>query len=797
MRHDSASSRSFARVHARRALTPQAFGLASLIGWLCSQSAYAQTDPPPPPPIPEETEAAAPAAEVGVTANANANASQDGFIPAEPQPTSAEAMPVAPAPPEESPSAKDAETKAWFRRQSLRVSSTLSGSAGLMRVREAGSGDAGTFRVNLAGSFFSQGGFLCNEFTVCLDPVTGAALPDDSSTRAQTIVSLSVTPFPFLEAFFNLKNAATSNSSGRPSSLQTVGEPSLGIKGFMPKVADRIYSFGAEAELMLLTGSGGVGLSGGSTSFALRGLGTLDLNNRTREEDRIPLRAHVNFGYYFDNSGQSVASIETTPPPNGRGEPIQRPERFGLGISRVDALEIGLGAEVVHDYVRPFLEWTLEAPINRQGYVCNIEGAASRGDLCLGVASAFNTTPQRLTLGARVFPWQASGLSITGALDIGTGATTIFVEEIRPEMPYNLWLAVGYAVDTRPPEPVVIEAPVIAPPSAREPERRIAGVVVDETSGVPLGGAVVMYDDPGATGMVANSEGAFRSGDLAPGEYKLLVRAPLHRDGECTVVVPEFAEPTAPAESEGIEAALQGAPAGSAPADSAPQAPTDLVAEVTCSLKELPRVGNVVLVLVDAETGATVPTASVTITDPLSRSLELQADNQGSLQFNNVPFGTAYLVAQADNYLKTVMPVVVDSREDLRVHVVINRTPKKPAVRLAPTQITLLSPIQFVEDTDQVAPQSMLVVEQLAALLRDDAKAGPVEIGVHSAAGGAGTELALTQARADSLRQILVRLGVDGTAVEAKGYGSEKPIATGTDEASVEKNNRVEITRKK
>src|SRR5690606_41709262 len=82
-------------------------------------------------------------------------------------------------------------------------------------------------------------------------------------------------------------------------------------------------------------------------------------------------------------------------------------------------------------------------------------------------------------------------------------------------------------------------------------------------------------------------------------------------------------------------------------------------------------------------------------------------------------------VAETASYLRTVMPVVVDSRDALRVHVVLNRTPNRPAVRLTPTQVTLSAPIDFVEDTEQVAPQSMLVVEQLAALLRDDANVGP------------------------------------------------------------------------
>lgn len=785
MRYDS-MIRTVALTPPPRALRPKMMGLGALLGWLVAPSVvHAQSEPPPPPPIVEEappeegTTGAAASAEFGADTSGDPSAEIDAF----------ESPYVTPDEPE-SDLVREAETRAWFRKQSLRVSSTLSGSAGLFRVREAGSGDAGTFRVNLAGSFFSQSAFLCNEYTPCLDPVTGAELPDDSSTRAQTLVSLSVTPFPFLEAFFNLKNAATSNSRGRPSSLQTVGEPSIGVKGFLPKVPDRIFSVGGEAELVLLTGNGGVGLSGGSTSFALRALGTLDLNNRTNPSDRVPLRAHVNLGYYFDNSAQGVAGVETTRPPAGRGEPIQRTERFGLGISRVDAFEIGLGAEIIHDYVRPFLEWTVDVPVNRQGYVCNIDSAARRGDMCLGVGAAFNTTPQRLTLGARVFPWQASGLSLTGGLDIGTGATTIFVEELRPEMPYNLWLAIGYAVDTRPPEPVVIAAPATSAPLPPEPERHIVGVVIDENTGAAIPGAIVLYDDPAATGMVANLEGSFRSGDVAPGEYKLLVRAPLYRDGECAVTVPDAPSAPVSGESSDIEAALAGTEAPPPPASG------DVIAEVSCSLKELPRVGNVVLVLVDADTGATVPTGAVTITDPLNRSLELRADNQGSLQFNNVPFGTAYLVAEADNYLRTVMPVVVDSRDDLRVHVVLNRQPKRAAVRLTPTQVTLSSSIDFVDDTEQVAPQSMLVVEQLAALLREDESVGAVELGVHSAASG-GDEIALTQSRAEALRQVLIRLGVDGTRLEARGYGSEKPIATGTDEASLAKNNRVEVIRKK
>src|SRR5690606_34382792 len=137
-------------------------------------------------------------------------------------------------------------------------------------------------------------------------------------------------------------------------------------KFFTPHEADQIFSFGGEAQLWLLNGTGGVGLDGSGTSFALRGLGTLDLANKTNKEERIPLRAHMNLGYLFDYSSNLVESTEAN-----RGEPISRIERFGLESNRTDSFQIGLGVEGVFDQFRPFLEYTVDVPVNRDGYTCN------------------------------------------------------------------------------------------------------------------------------------------------------------------------------------------------------------------------------------------------------------------------------------------------------------------------------------------------------------------------------------------------------------------------------------------
>ena len=49
----------------------------------------------------------------------------------------------------------------------------------------------------------------------------------------------------------------------------------------------------------------------------------------------------------------------------------------------------------------------------------------------------------------------------------------------------------------------------------------------------------------------------------------------------------------------------------------------------------------------------------------------------------------------------------------------------------------------------------------------------------------------LGERRADSVREYLVGLGVDAARLFTISYGSDRPAATGTDDASYAKNRRV------
>ena len=145
------------------------------------------------------------------------------------------------------------------------------------------------------------------------------------------------------------------------------------------------------------------------------------------------MRAHVNLGYQFDNSSKLVEDYESE-----QGQ-IDRIERFSLDINRVDFLTFGLGVEGLFDTARPFLEWSIDIPTNRQSYLC-LRNETRAGDSCLRDRAEFATTPSRLSAGIRLMPWTAvswwpEGMTLTGALDLATGGSSDFLVEVAPEAP--------------------------------------------------------------------------------------------------------------------------------------------------------------------------------------------------------------------------------------------------------------------------------------------------------------------------------------------------------------------------
>lgn len=711
----------------------------------------------------------------------------------------------------------DDEERAW-REASLREQNSLNASTGLLRIVTPSSGAPGTFRVSFIPSYFAATGFLCNSSSPC--PPFGNDRPSraDSLDRVGVHLGLSATPAPFLEAYIGLHNSATSNDRSRPELLQVLGDANLGIKAFIPSAPDELFLFGGALDLYLLNGMGGVGIDGAGTSFGVTGMATLAFDRRSNPKDAVPLRFHLNMGYLFDNSASLVEELEQNAPPTGRGENISRIERFGLGINRVDFFKIGIGGEYLHEIVRPFVEWTIDIPVNRQNYVCNVNDAEARGDRCLGDHQNFSVAPSRLTLGTRLYPWKGRGLSLLGALDVGTGAIRTFIDEVAPEPTWTLYLGLAYAVDTEPPKPIVRRERVEVA-AAIPPETYIQGTVVEKGTGAKVPDAIVRFDGRALPGMVTDEQGRFRTIDLEPGTYTFKVTATGYRDGQCSATVaavspgaawsstppgaapPPGSNQPAAAWGQAQPGAAEGAPAqGSAPPEpTVPAAasgaqPTDIAVPVQCELEALPKVGNVLGALLDQETGRPVGGAKVTITDRLNRSLELYADAAGAFRFENVPPGIVKITVEAPGYFTSTNEFTIRPREETPARISLNKRPAQPNVVVTNREIKLKKQVHFVTDSAEISPDSAAILEEIAEVLRNHPEITSIEVQGHTDNQGSPPyNLRLSQNRAQAVVDELVRLGVDPSRLEAKGYGQDKPLLPNTTEANRARNRRVQL----
>ncbi|MGB4557245.1 MAG: peptidoglycan-associated lipoprotein Pal [Burkholderiaceae bacterium] len=102
--------------------------------------------------------------------------------------------------------------------------------------------------------------------------------------------------------------------------------------------------------------------------------------------------------------------------------------------------------------------------------------------------------------------------------------------------------------------------------------------------------------------------------------------------------------------------------------------------------------------------------------------------------------------------------------------------------------------VYFEYDSFAIKPEFQSVIEKQANLLKAN-KARKVAIEGHTdERGGREYNLALGQKRSEAVRRALSLLGVSDSQMEAVSFGEEKPAQPGSDEASMAKNRRAEIS---
>jgi len=722
----------------------------------------------------------------------------DEDAPAAPAATSPAA--TAPAATPEQPGTP--ETDEARRTRILPRFSSLDGSIGLLHTRAAQTGAAGSFRFGLIGEYFGASEYL-------RPPTLGgtAAVGVDSASHVGGTATLSYSPLDFLEIFASIRAYANANDRERPSLFQVLGDTTLGVKG-----AARIWRglyVGGYASLYLLNRSGDIGLLGDSTSADFGVLSTLDLRDFGAS---VPLRFHINAHYYLDNSSAIVSQTEerrrAAQPgydaarcASGAIDPtcfleVSRIERHALGINRVDRFGINLAAEAELPWVRPFLEWHVGVPVNRQGYSCfepgtgmSGPGGAADDDACLA-REGFSAMPSRFTIGTRVLP-PVRGLAALLAFDIATSGSSTFVRELAPTPPWQFYFGASFAYDIHPPVQRV-EVPGPERVTTREVDRtppggHVVGMVRDAESHNAVGGAIVNFTGHPELHILATAtDGRFRSGHIAPGEYRLAVTAPEFNPGECTFTVP--------------------APAPAPEGSTAPAPNPDAEVNVNCELRAMPRRGGLAIHVVSSQGGVAVPNANVVLSPapglnvpsgqqaPVERTLT--TDDQGRINAEELLAGPYMVrVESSDRHMgSTAQQATVEPRVSRGVEITVARRPARASVAIRGNVLAILRQVHFQTNSAEILPDSNTLLEEIADTINRHPEITAVEIQGHTDnVGNPASNLTLSQSRAEAVRDTLIRLGVPADKLTARGFGQTRPLRPNLTAVGRTANRRVEF----
>jgi len=635
---------------------------------------------------------------------------------------------------------------------------TESGFSGLLHVVSADSGEPWSWAVGIQAGFFIRENFIN---------------PGDENKYVSGIASFRYTIWKFFEAAIALKSYANynrySDNQFEPPLFQTLGDASIGVRGFYPAHKGIILGLGYKATLLNKVGEVGIG----SANHELLLPFTADIQKYNK---KVPLRIHLNVGFIFDESAKLVEDEE-----NARAELqglpcesdadgnyshlscISAVERFGLGINRTDIFKLALALDFPAPYVNPFVSATFGIPINRQGFNCGQNQGFSDealDDSCLE-QEGFAAFPTTITFGFRVrgIPYGAlKGLGLLVAADVGVTGIDRYsrVRELAMNPTYMIYFGISYTPVAKPKEVVKVQEVVKTEIKEPPPKPRILGRVVDADTKEPVEGAVVKFVGLDLTGLVTGPDGTFVSYPLERGEFEMAITAEWYFDATCTAALEETGDK-----------------------------------EVECEMRPMPKLSTISGQVLDAEKSTPLSGVSVSFDGPVTKSVMSDASGSFSLE---TEAGQYELKADYEEYFSKMQKLDAPAGGKATVQFMLSKKPKKSLVVIKKKMLKIGKRIQFEFNSATIKPGSYVVLDSVADVLINHPEIQVVEIQGHTDDKGADDyNMQLSQDRANSVRDYLIAAGVDPDRLIAKGYGETKPIAPNVTSAGRAKNRRVEF----
>ena len=616
---------------------------------------------------------------------------------------------------------------------------TVSGPAGLLRMRTAEVGPTGGVRIGLHTEMFKKSGFL----------VAG-----DEHRRFIGTLVLAGTPFSWLEAFFMTTSSSNENSARRDEDddvILALGDFGFGAKG---RMGMGYFAAGPEANVRFLNSVGGTTPDLGATNFYLGAVASIDAT-----AGGFPVRPHLNIGYQWDQSRELCGTDANGRCSSSEFEPVERMvEEFGQGINR-DRFQMAIGLDwplrLGRSFgLRPIVEYRIEivTGLEDEAYFeeCHRDGAAFSEICFLGRDS------QVIVVGARAEP--SRGLFIDFGVDLGVASPGADFGPAPAVPPYNVMLGLSYAHDPRGAVRVA-ERPRQA--ARVGPVGRVRGLVLDQATQEPVEGAVVTFTGKNVTGLSTDPDGGFLSYEFPPGPMKVAVRHPNYEPAKAEVSLRAGADVA-------LEVRLK--PAAGAPAPAAGRA--SLSGRVT-----------------DAS-GAPVR-ALLRVEGPVAR--EIGADDDGRFAAD-LPPGDYKARFEAADYLAKEQTFGIEEGAAVQLDAVLAKRPAVARVTISGDRIVIRGKVHFGSRNARLRPDSGQLLDELADLLLARPEIKRVRIEGHTDnRGNKSANQRLSQQRAEAVRTYLVERGVAFDRLDAVGHGASRPMVPNLGARNREKNRRVEM----
>ena len=185
---------------------------------------------------------------------------------------------------------------------------------------------------------------------------------------------------------------------------------------------------------------------------------------------------------------------------------------------------------------------------------------------------------------------------------------------------------------------------------------------------------------------------------------------------------------------------------------------------------------------------------------------KLPGTNGSQLSFDGSAINISGMVGAAADSLKTKLMGFFGNAFNINLKVLDAAAAVKDAATAASGALSSLKPgdadalvnalnlqiINFASGSNAIPKENEALLTTSAAAINAAPAGIKLEVGGHTDnKGAAAGNLALSQKRADAVKAFLVKQGVKGDALTAKGYGADKPVASNDTEADRFKNRRI------